>query len=129
MRILLVEDDDSLAEMYRLSLATGGHDVEIARDGHAGLEVVLDRPPDLLLLDIRLPGIDGLNLLAALRDDARSARLPVIVLSNFGEPDTIERGERLGALAHLIKSQTTPSSLAEIIRALPHPSEAEVAGD
>jgi DNA-binding response OmpR family regulator len=119
MRILLVEDDSAVAEMYRLRLAISGHDVEIASDGQAGLRSALARPPDLALLDIRLPRMDGLTLLAALRDDARCARVPVIVLSNYGERNVIERGVRLGALAHLIKSQTTPTALADTISALP----------
>lgn len=128
MRILLIEDDPSLAEMYRLKLAVEGHEVRIAVDGEDGLNTALEHPPDLLLLDIRLPGIDGLTLLAELRRDPRCAELPVIVLSNFADPEYIERGARLGALAHLIKSQTTPGSLAEMVRALPRRSRAEVSG-
>jgi CheY-like chemotaxis protein len=117
--ILLVEDDLALAEMYRVKLAAEGHRVEIATDGPSGLLAALERPPQLLLLDIRLPGFDGLELLARLRQDhPAGADLPVIVLSNYGEPDVIERGAALGALAHLIKAQTTPASLAEKIRTL-----------
>jgi CheY-like chemotaxis protein len=115
--ILLVEDDQALAEMYRIKLSAEGHRVEIAADGPSGLRAALGRPR-LLLLDIRLPGFDGLELLARLREEPGGAELPVIVLSNFDEADTIERGAELGALAHLVKSQTTPASLAETIRSL-----------
>ena len=116
--ILLIEDDSALAEMYRIKLAAEGHRVAIATDGPSGLRAALERPPRLLLLDIRLPGFDGLELLARLRRDPRAGRVPVIVLSNFGEPDVIAEGTALGALAHLIKSQTTPGSLADTIREL-----------
>jgi CheY-like chemotaxis protein len=122
LHILLVEDDQALAEMYRIKLRADGHRVEIALDGLSGLRAALERPPQLLLLDIRLPGIDGLELLAQLRQDPRGAEVPVIVLSNYGEVEMIERGAALGALAHLIKAQTTPASLAERIKSvLPGP--------
>lgn len=113
--------------MYRLKLATEGHRVQVAPDGHVGLLEALAHPPDLLLLDVRIPGIDGLTLLAALRDDPRCSTLPAIVLSNYGDAEMIERGRRLGALAHLIKAQTTPGSLAEIIASLQLTAHGEVA--
>jgi len=116
--ILLVEDDRALAELYRIKLRHEGYVVEIAGDGPAGLAAALDRTPRLLLLDIRLPGYDGLELLTRLRQDPRGAAVPVIVLSNYGEEAVIEQSSALGALAHLIKSQTTPASLATAIRDL-----------
>jgi CheY-like chemotaxis protein len=116
--LLLIEDDPALAEMYRIKLVAEGHRVEIATDGPEGLRAALARPRQLVLLDIRLPGFDGLELLSRLREDAGAGATPVIVLSNYGEPDLIERAEALGALAHLIKSQTTPASLADAIRRL-----------
>ncbi len=116
--ILLVEDDQVLAEMYRIKLSAEGYRVEIAMDGPSGLQAALARPPHVLLLDIGLPGFDGLELLARLRRDPMGAELPVIVLSNFDEADMIARGAELGALAHLVKAQTTPASLAGTIRSL-----------
>jgi len=113
--VLLVEDDMAAAAMYRIGLQVAGHRVRIAGDGPTGLLVALAWPPHVLLLDIRLPGFDGLELLARLREDAWGARLPVIVLSNYSEPDIVERGAQLGALAHLVKSQTTPGSLTETV--------------
>lgn len=118
LRVLLVEDDQALAVMYRIKLRAEGFQVELAADGPSGLEAAVERTPQLLLLDIRLPGFDGLELLRLLREDGRTAGLPVIVLSNYGDEEMVERGARLGALAHLIKAQTTPASLAQTIRAL-----------
>jgi DNA-binding response OmpR family regulator len=116
--ILLVEDEPTLAEMYRIKLVAEGHRVEIAPDALNGLRAIHERPPQLLLLDIRLPGMSGLELLDRIRADAQYSDLPVIILSNFGEPDVIDTGMRLGALSHLIKSQTTPASLAEVIKSV-----------
>ena len=116
--VLLVEDDVHLAEMYRIKLSAEGHRVQIAGDGPSGLRAATERPPQLLLLDIRLPGFDGLELLAQLRRASSGTDVPVIVLSNYGEQDLIDRGLALGALAHLIKSETTPASLVEWIARL-----------
>lgn len=121
--ILLVEDDSAIAKMYTIGLHAEGHHVEIANDGHTGLRAALGHPPDLLLLDIRLPGIDGFTLLDELRRSPRCADLPVIVLSNFCEDEVIERGVRLGALAHLVKSQTTPGALAAMVSKLASPGQ------
>jgi len=126
--VLLVEDEMALAVMYQIKLSAVGHVVRIASDGPTGLREALERQPDVLLLDIGLPGFDGLELLARLREDARGQRVPVIVLSNYGEPEIIARGAELGALGHLIKSQTTPASLAETICQLIAGSAAGLAG-
>jgi DNA-binding response OmpR family regulator len=120
--VLLVEDDATLAQMYRIKLVAEGYQVRLAHDGPAGLEAALARLPDLLLLDLRLPGFGGLELLAQLRNAPGGDTLPVIVLSNYGEQETVDSGLDLGVLGHLIKSQTTPASLVATIRSsLPDP--------
>jgi two-component system, OmpR family, phosphate regulon response regulator PhoB len=114
--VLLVEDDETLATMYRLKLVAEGYQVRVAGDGPSGLAAAIQRPPDLLLLDLRIPGFGGLDLLAKLRRAPGGAGVAVIVLSNYGELEVIERGQMLGVLDHLIKSQTTPGSLVDSIR-------------
>jgi len=116
LNILLVEDDETLAEMYRLKLVAEGYEVRVASDGPSGLAAALRRPPDLLLLDIRLPGFDGLELLDQLRRSPAGSSLPVFVFSNYGEMEMVERGRALGVAQHLIKSQTTPGTLVETIK-------------
>ncbi len=113
--VLLVEDDPALAAMYRIKLLAEGYRVRTATDGPSGLAAALVRPPDVLLLDVRLPGFDGLELLARLREAPGGEAIPVLVLSNFGEQEVIDRGYELGVLDHLIKSQTTPAALVETI--------------
>jgi DNA-binding response OmpR family regulator len=114
--VLLVEDEKTLVEMYCLRLSAEGYQVRVASDGLSGLAAALRQPPDLLLLDIRLPGLSGLDLLDQLRRAMGTAVLPVIVISNSCEREVIERGRMLGALEHLVKSQTTPAALVEAIR-------------
>src|SRR5205807_6900244 len=89
-----IEDDPAIATMYQLQLVNDGVEVEVARDGAAGLHAVQDSPPDLILLDVRLPRMNGLDLLETIVQDPRLAGVPVLILSNFGESDVISRGLR-----------------------------------
>jgi len=110
--VLFVEDDPSVAQMYRLKLELDGYDVEVATDGEKALEIARSDEPDIIFLDIRLPKLDGFGVLEALRKDPRTERLPVVILSNYSEKQLIERGLRMGARDYLIKTQTTPARLS-----------------
>lgn len=112
VRVLFVEDDPAVAEMYRLKLELDGYLVEVAGDGVQAVELATGNPPDIIFLDIRLPKMDGLGVLEALRDDERTRKVPVVILSNYSEHELVERGMRLGALDYLIKSQTSPARVA-----------------
>src|SRR6266699_6010386 len=112
VRVLVVEDDVSVAQMYRLKLELDGYAVDVAGDGLVALEKARVQHPDIIFLDIRLPKLDGLGVLEALRADAATAGIPVVILSNWNEKELVERGISLGALDHMIKSQTTPARLS-----------------
>ncbi len=111
VRVLFVEDDVSVAQMYRLKLELDGYSVDIATDGLAALEKARTLP-DIIFLDIRLPKLDGLSVLEKLRAEPLTAGIPVVILSNWNEKELVDRGLQLGALDHLIKSQTTPGKLS-----------------
>lgn len=108
-KLLLVEDDPAIADVYAFPLRLAGYDVEIAPDGEAALLALESNPPAMMLLDIRLPKLDGLQVLERLR--AAGNALPVVVLSNHMDGETIRRAYALGALEYLIKSQVTPTAL------------------
>ena len=108
-KLLIVEDDPAIADVYAFPLRLAGYDVEIAVDGEAALEALQANPPAMMLLDIRLPKLDGLQVLERLR--AAGNNLPVVVLSNHMDGETIRRAYALGALEYLIKSQVTPTAL------------------
>jgi CheY-like chemotaxis protein len=112
VRVLFVEDDHAVAQMYKLKLELDGYRVEVAGDGVRALEMARRNPPDIIFLDIRLPKMDGLGVLEALRSDERTGKVPVVILSNYSERELVERGLKLGALEYLIKSQTTPARVA-----------------
>ncbi len=110
-KVLLIEDDEAIAEMYQLALVAAGRVVVIARDGEEGLRMASDEEPEFIVLDVRLPQLGGLEVLSRLRANPQTRDLPVIILSNVGDTEMLERGSHLGALEFMIKAQTTPSQL------------------
>ena len=112
IRVLFVEDDPTVAQMYRLKLELDGYRVIMAKDGEEGLRLANEVDPDIVFLDIRLPKVDGFAVLEGLRACEKTRSVPVVILSNYGEQELVEKGLRLGALEYLIKSQTTPANLS-----------------
>jgi DNA-binding response OmpR family regulator len=115
LRVLFVEDDPEIAQMYKLKLELDEYEVAVAPDGEKALEMASSSPFDLIFLDIRLPGLDGLAVLEKLRSQKQTHWTPVVILSNYSEPELVERGMKLGALEYLIKSQTSPAGVARKI--------------
>jgi DNA-binding response OmpR family regulator len=112
-RLLLVEDDETIASMYRLGLEAAGWHVQVETRGDRGLEAAFSEPPTVVLLDIMLPGLNGLDVLRGLRSRPETNTCPVVVLSNSaGLPQAVEEASRLGVLDWMVKSKTTPAELA-----------------
>ena len=118
---LMIEDDHFIAEMYAFRLRLDGWQVDIAATGEEGLEVALKCAPDLFLLDVLLPGIDGVEVLRRLRADERTRDVPALVLSNSpGVADKMEAAKQLGIIGWLTKAVATPDDLvAYLHRVLP----------
>ena len=117
-KILIVEDDKFLRELIAQKLIKEGYDIAEAVDGEKGIKAVEDEKPDLVLLDLILPGIDGFDVLAKMKEDPKMAEVPVIILSNLGQKDDIERGLRLGAVDYLIKAHFTPGEIIGKIKSI-----------
>jgi CheY-like chemotaxis protein len=115
--ILLVEDDETIASMYEMLLATRGYQTRHAHDGVEGIAMVGEELPSLILLDMMMPRMDGLQFLRALRESPRTSDLPVVILSNVGDRPLVEKAMQLGAIEYLVKAQTRPQVL---LGALPH---------
>ena len=115
--ILLVEDDRATADMYAIALRLDGYTVQVAPDGWCGLREAQQHAPDLLLLDVHLPGLDGHSVLSLLRQQEDTWSLPAIMLSNETSPEVLRRSVELGAVAHLVKCETTPAELCSVVRA------------
>lgn len=123
-KILLVEDDSFLSEMYYLKLKNVGYMVEVAYDGEIALEKVKRTKPDLVLLDLRLPKLSGFEVLKQIKNDKNLNYIPVIVLSNLGEKEDIQKALELGATDYLIKAHFTPTEvLDKIVEILEGPKQ------
>ncbi len=116
-KILIIEDDKFLRELIVKKLTKEGYDVSEALDGEEGVKKVKEEKPDLVLLDLILPGIDGFEVLARIKEDPALASIPVIILSNLGQKEDVERGLELGAVDYLIKAHFTPGEIVEKVRA------------
>lgn len=113
--ILLVEDDPFLIDIYQSKLKEKGFDVNVAEEGKQAWELLRKKKPDLLLLDIVLPNMDGWEIIKKIKEDARLKDLKVIILSNLGQKDEVEKGINLGAVKYMIKARFTPTEIVQEI--------------
>lgn len=116
IKILLIEDDSFLSGMYDTKLKLEGFDVILAEDGAKGLELSVSQRPDIILLDIILPKMDGFTTLKHLKDNTETKKIPVILMTNLGQKEDVERGIALGAQDYLVKAHFMPSEVVEKIR-------------
>jgi len=113
LTVLLIEDDEATSTMYSTRLEADGYSVIVASDGESGVARALADQPDLIYLDLRMPGLDGFEVLEHLRAQEQTAAIPVIILTNYSEPELQHRGFQLGALEFLVKTETTPARLSQ----------------
>jgi CheY-like chemotaxis protein len=115
-KILLVEDDPMIAELYQRTLIQGGYLLSIAPNGHDGREMLSQGGYSLVLLDLMLPGENGLNLLKNMKVEHRLPDVPVIILSNLDSSAVIDRGLELGAINFLIKANNSPNDVLALVK-------------
>ncbi len=115
-KILIIEDDRFIAKMYQTKLGLDGYDVEVAENGKIGVEKIKSFQPDLVLLDIIMPEMDGFGVLESIRDDASINSTPVIIMSNLAQEDHLKRARALGAKDYIVKSQYTPLDVVKKIQ-------------
>ncbi len=116
--ILIVEDDKFLRELIAKKLSSEGYKVSEAIDGEEGVKKIKEEKPDLILLDLILPGVDGFEVLSQTKEDSTLSQIPVIILSNLGQKDDVEKGLKMGAADYLIKAHFTPGEIIEKIRTI-----------
>lgn len=115
LHVVLVEDDQAFAQMYKLALELAGIEVLIASNGRAGLELVAKVRPDLIVLDLGLPDMNGVDVLGRLKSHAATRHIPVGILSIDSSESTRRLCRALGAIGYLAKTATTPKLLAETV--------------
>ena len=116
-KILIIEDDKFLRELITRKLLNEAYEVSEAVDGEEGIKKIKEGKPDLILLDLILPGIDGFEVLSQMKKESTLAPIPVIILSNLGQKDDVEKGLKMGAVDYLIKAHFTPGEIIEKIKA------------
>jgi DNA-binding response OmpR family regulator len=116
--VLLVEDDAALCEMYCLALRLHGFRVETAENAEEALAAAHSVGPSVILLDVGLPDRPGTSLLVDLKSDPATADVPVLMLSNFSEPEIVSKALDAGALAYMVKAETTPKKVIDTISRL-----------
>jgi len=114
--ILLVEDDTFLANIYKTKFEMEGFKVSVAEDGEAGFAAAGKINPDIILLDILLPKMDGFAVLKKLKETDAVKDIPVILLTNLGQKDDVEKGLESGAVDYLIKAHFKPSETVDKVK-------------
>ncbi len=115
-RILIIEDEKTLLEAIAKKLEVENYTVDTALDGGEGLEKVKENKPDLILLDILMPRVDGFEVLENLNKDPELSKIPVIIISNSGQPVEIERAMSLGVKDYLIKAEFDPQEVISKVK-------------
>jgi DNA-binding response OmpR family regulator len=115
-KILLVEDDQGLGNVYQVRLTAEGFDVRWVQNGEDALKNALEYRPDLILLDVMMPKLNGFDVLDILRNTPETARTKIIILTALSQPSDIERAKQLGASDYLVKSQAVITDVMDRIR-------------
>lgn len=117
-KILIIEDDKFLRELITRKLTSEGYQTIEAADGEEGVRMTKSEKPDLVLLDLILPGIDGFEALTRIRKEEETVNVPVVILSNLGQKEDIEKGLKLGATDYLIKAHFSPGEIIEKVSSI-----------
>lgn len=115
-KIAIVEDDQAIAQMYRMKFETDGYTVETAENGKLGLELAGKMKPDIILLDLMMPEMNGDEMLEQMRKSAWGKSIKVIILTNIGEQEIPPKVKQLGVSGIILKADMTPRQVAEVVK-------------
>ena len=115
-KILLVEDEELMVDLLRRKLSQEGYEVLIARNGEEGFKIIQEQSPDLILLDIIMPKMGGFEVMEKMVKDKSLRKIPVIVISNSGQPVEIDKAQKLGAKDWLVKTEFDLKEVVEKVK-------------
>ncbi|OYX41603.1 hypothetical protein B7Y94_04790 [Candidatus Saccharibacteria bacterium 32-49-12] len=115
-KIAIIEDDPTISQMYRMKFEADGFDVQMADNGRTGVEVVKNFQPDVILLDIQMPEMNGAEALKLIRAEESSKLTPVIVLTNLGEEEAPSEMRSLGIESYIVKANYTPRQVVARVK-------------
>lgn len=116
--VLIIEDDSYISDMYRIKLESENFEVAIAGDGTIGIKMLEKQKPDIILLDVVMPKMDGFDVLKTIKGNPELKEVPVVLLTNLSQKENVERGFELGADSYIIKAHFTPSEVVEKIKGI-----------
>lgn len=116
VRILLIEDEEIMINLLKKKLTKEGYEVLVARNGSEGLKLMKDILPDIILLDIEMPQVGGLEVMEEIAKDQGLNKIPILVISNSGQPIELDKARELGAKDWLIKTEFHPQEVVEKIK-------------
>lgn len=115
-KVLIAEDDKFLANAYRVKLSNEGFDIRMALDGQEAMDILKDFKPDIILLDLIMPVMDGFATLEAIQKDPELKKIPVLITSNLGQKEDMDRGLAMGASDYIIKTNMSIQNLVDKIK-------------
>ena len=118
VKVAIIEDDIAIVQMYRTKFENEGYEVETAGDGLTGLELIESFTPDIILLDLMMPNMNGLDMLQRLRATAEGKKARVVVLTNMGDTETATKVFKMSADDYIVKAEMTPKQVAERVKVL-----------
>ena len=115
-KILIIEDEELLYNLLQRKLTEEGYEASVAKDGVEGMRMIKEMKPDLILLDIVMPNKNGFEVMDEMQADERLKHIPIIVISNSGQPVEIDKAKDLGARDWLIKTEFDPQEVIEKVK-------------
>lgn len=112
-RVLIVEDEENLAKLYQSELELQGLSVEVASNGQEGFQKAQENPPDLVLIDIIMPELNGIDLLKKLQENEQTKKIIALMLTNYGDEVRVKEAFNAGATDYILKYQSTPAEVAQ----------------
>lgn len=116
IKIAIIEDDPTINQMYRMKFEAEQFDVQIASDGAAGVELVKNFRPDLILLDLQMPEMDGVTTLKQIRAQDWGIQLPVMIMTNLGKEESPLELKALGVSDYIVKADLTPRQVVARVK-------------
>jgi two-component system, sensor histidine kinase and response regulator len=115
-KVAIIEDDQAISQMYRIKFEGEGYQVETAENGKLGLELAESMKPDIILLDLMMPEMNGDEMLEKMRKTLWGKNIKVVILTNMGEQEIPEQVKTLGVVAVILKADMTPRQVAELVK-------------
>ncbi len=118
MKVLLIDDDANIIEIWKITLKENGFEVLSATDGTSGIDQAKSQKPDFIIIDQIMPGMRGNDVLKFLKDDPATTTIPMAIASNYSDPQLMQEAINLGALDYILKYQIEPVDLISKIKNL-----------